>query len=172
MLDGMETESGIKLRLRFFKDIEGNVDLIREKFSNYKKIMPSDFVMKIRDNYIQFTFSAEKQYYWSPHLSIVLEEMEGNEKNATHIRGLFGPAQTLWTFFMFLHFLIAGVFILFGMFAYSNSILKEPMITDLMVMFTMVIFWFLLYVVARQLREKGQDQMKALENLFEKIIAS
>jgi hypothetical protein len=172
MLDGMETESGIKLRLRFFKDIEGNVDLIREKFSNYKKIMPSDFVMKIRDNYIQFTFSAEKQHYWSPHLSIVLEEMEGNEKNATHIRGLFGPAQTLWTFFMFLHFLIAGVFILFGMFAYSNSILKEPMITDLMVMFTMVIFWFLLYVVARQLREKGQDQMKALENLFEKIIAS
>ena len=80
MLDCMETESGIKLRLRFFKDIEGNVDLIREKFSNYKKIMPSDFVMKIRDNYIQFTFSAEKQHYWSPHLSIVLEEMEGNEK--------------------------------------------------------------------------------------------
>jgi divalent metal cation (Fe/Co/Zn/Cd) transporter len=98
--------------------------------------------------------------------------MEGNEKNVTHIRGLFGPAQTLWTFFMFLHFFVAGTFLLFGMFAYSNYTLKEPMMMDLVIMFFMVIVWFLLYVIARQLREKGNDQMNDLENEFEKILAS
>jgi hypothetical protein len=95
--------------------------------------------MKVRNNHVQFTFSREKRQYWSPHLSIELEEKEGNEKNATHIRGLFGPDQTLWTLFMFLHFVVAGVFTLFGMFAYSNYTLNEPMLMDFIVMFIMVI---------------------------------
>ena len=168
----METDNEIRLRLRFFKDIEENIDVVRQKFIDYRKVISTDFYIKIRENYIQFTISGEKQQYWSPHLSIVLEEMEGNEKNATHIRGLFGPAQTMWTFFMFLHFFIAGTFLLFAMFAYSNYTLKEPMMIDLVIMFVMVIVWFLLYVIARQLREKGNDQMKDLENEFEKILAS
>lgn len=168
----METDNEIRLRLRFFKDIEENIDVVRQKFIDYRKVISTDFYIKIRENYIQFTISGEKQQYWSPHLSIVLEEMEGNEKNATHIRGLFGPAQTMWTFFMFLHFFIAGTFLLFAMFAYSNYTLKEPMMMDLVIMFVMVIVWFLLYVIARQLREKGNDQMKDLENEFEKILAS
>lgn len=168
----METDNEIRLRLRFFKDIEENIDVVRQKFIDYRKVISTDFYIKIRENYIQFTISGEKQQYWSPHLSIVLEEMEGNEKNATHIRGLFGPAQTMWTFFMFLHFFIAGTFLLFAMFAYSNYTLKEPMMMDLIIMFVMVFVWFLLYVIARQLREKGNDQMKDLENEFEKILAS
>jgi hypothetical protein len=168
----METDNEIRLRLRFFKDIEENIDVVRQKFIDYRKVISTDFYIKIRENYIQFTISGEKQQYWSPHLSIVLEEMEGNEKNATHIRGLFGPAQTMWTFFMFLHFFIAGTFLLFAMFAYSNYTLKEPIMMDLIIMFVMVFVWFLLYVIARQLREKGNDQMKDLENEFEKILAS
>lgn len=168
----METDNEIRLRLRFFKDIEENIDVVRQKFIDYRKVISTDFYIKIRENYIQFTISGEKQQYWSPHLSIVLEEMEGNEKNATHIRGLFGPAQTMWTFFMFLHLFIAGTFLLFAMFAYSNYTLKEPIMMDLIIMFVMVFVWFLLYVIARQLREKGNDQMKDLENEFEKILAS
>ncbi|MGL2963143.1 hypothetical protein ACSVH2_04900 [Flavobacterium sp. RSB2_4_14] len=168
----METDNEIRLRLRFFKDVEENIDVVRQKFVDYAKNLPSGFLIKIRPNHIQFTIQGEKQKYWSPHLSIELEEKEGNEKNATHIRGLFGPAQTLWTFFMFLHFLVAGIFTLFGMFAYSNYTLKEPMMMDLVIMFIMVIVWFLLYVIARQLRERGHDQMNDLENEFEKIITS
>jgi hypothetical protein len=168
----METDNEIRLRLRFFKDVEENIDVVRQKFVDYAKNLPSGFLIKIRPNHIQFTIQGEKQKYWSPHLSIELEEMEGNEKNATHIRGLFGPAQTLWTFFMFLHFIVAGIFTLFGMFAYSNYTLKESMTKDFIIMFIMVILWFLLYVIARQMREKGHAQMDELENEFEKIMAS
>jgi hypothetical protein len=168
----MKTNKEIRLSLRILKNVDENIDVIKQKFINHRKVISPDFFMKIRDNYIQFTISGEKHQYWSPHLSIVLEEMEGNEKNATHIKGLFGPAQTLWTFFMFLHFFVAGTFLLFGMFAYSNYTLKEPMMMDLVIMFFMVIVWFLLYVIAWQLREKGNDQMNDLENEFEKILAS
>ncbi|WP_264522370.1 hypothetical protein [Flavobacterium sp. N1994] len=168
----METEKNIRLRLRFYKDVEENVSVIRDKFVNYRKNLSPDFVMKIRNYHIQFTMAGEKHEYWSPHLSVELEEKEGNEKNATHIRGLFGPAQTLWTFFMFLHFIVAGVFLTFAMFAYSDYTLKKPVLTDLIIMFIMTIIWFLLYVFARQIRERGYDQMNELEAVFEKILES
>ena len=168
----MKTDNEIRLRLRFFKDVEDNIDVVRQKFVDYAMNLPSGFLIKIRPNHIQFTIQGEKQKYWSPHLSIELEEKEGNEKNATHIRGLFGPAQTLWTFFMFLHFIVAGIFTLFGMFAYSNYTLKEPMMMDFIIMFFMVFIWFLLYIIARQTRKNGYGQMEELEREFEKIIES
>ena len=67
----METDNEIRLRLRFFKDIEENIDVVRQKFIDYRKVISTDFYIKIRENYIQFTISGEKQQYWSPHLSIV-----------------------------------------------------------------------------------------------------
>ncbi|MEO0047039.1 MAG: hypothetical protein RL705_2230 [Bacteroidota bacterium] len=167
----MDTQHDLRLRPRFYKDLERNIAEVREKFVNYRqKNQSTDFLMKVRNNHIQFTFSAEKRHYWSPHLSIELEEKEGNEKNATHIRGLFGPDQTLWTMFMFLHFVVAGVFTVFGMFAYSNYTLNEPVLMDFVVLFVMVIIWFLLYAIARQIREKGYTQMEELETIFLDII--
>jgi hypothetical protein len=163
----MDTQQEIRLRPRFYKDIEQNIEIVREKFINYRqKNSATYFLMKVRNNHIQFTFSSEKRHYWSPHLSIELEEKEGHEKNVTQIRGLFGPDQTLWTLFVFLHFIVAGVFILFGMFAISDYSLNKPITIDLVVMFTMILVWFVLYVIARQIREKGQAQADELEAIF------
>jgi hypothetical protein len=168
----METNNNIRLRPRFYKDIDENIDLVRQKFVDYVKNVPPGYLIKIRPNHIQFTIQGEKQKYWSPHLSIELEEMEGNEKNATHIRGLFGPAQTLWTFFVFLHFIIAGIFIVFSVFAYSDWMLHQSIKGDLMVITLMVFCLILLYFIGRQTRANGYEQMNELENLFEKIMGS
>lgn len=92
------------------------------------------------------------------------------KKTPLTLEDCFGPDQTLWTMFMFLHFIVAGIFTLFGMFAYSNYTLNEPMLMDFIVMFIMVIVWFLLYVIARQIREKGHEQMDELEAIFLDII--
>lgn len=168
----MDTQHEIRLRLRFSKNVSQNIDLIRQKFVDYSKNVTSDYLIKIRDNHIQFTLKSDKRSYWSPHLTLELEEKIGDEKNATHIRGLFGPDQTLWTFFMFLHFIVAGIFIVFGMFAFSNASLNQPYLKNVVVMFLMVLVWFLLYVIARQIREKGHPQMDDLESLYLKIIES
>lgn len=166
----MENENDIRLRLRFYKDLDENLETVRQKFIDYKEHLSEDFFMKIRRNYIQFTVSGNKQRYWSPYLTLELEEKEGSEGKATHIRGLFGPAQTLWTFFIFLHFIIAGLFLIFMMFAYSNYSLKKPYTADLIVMGLMVFCWILLYFIARQTRENGYGQMEELEQEFLKII--
>ena len=149
----MNTEDSIRLRLRFYKDIDENIEVVRQKFVNYSKEISPDFLMKIRNNHIQFTIKGEKQRYYSPHL-----------------RGLIGPAQTMWTFFIFLHFIIAGIFLTFLMFAFSDYALKQPIVNDVIVMLVMVICWILLYVIARQTRENGYGQMEELEKECQKII--
>ncbi|MBN8643434.1 MAG: hypothetical protein J0L86_16605 [Flavobacteriales bacterium] len=166
----MNTENSIRLRLRFYKDIDENIEVVRQKFVDYSKVISPDFLMKIRNNHIQFTIRGEKQRYWSPYLSVELEEKEGNEKNATHIRGLFGPAQTMWTFFIFLHFIIAGIFLTFLMFAFSDYALKQSIVNDVIIMISMIICWILLYVIARQTRVNGYGQMEELEKECQKII--
>lgn len=166
----MNNNESIALRLRFYKDIDETVDTVRQKFIDYKNHLPNDYLMKIRKNYIQFTVVGEKQRYWSPYLTIELEEKEGSQGKATHLKGLFGPAQTMWTFFIFLHFIIAGIFIVFGMFSLSNYLLKTPFTKDLIVMGLMLISWGLLYFIGRQTRENGYGQMEELEKEFLKII--
>jgi len=168
----METHNDIRLRPRFYQDIDENIDIVRQKFIDYAQHISPGFLMKIRDNHIQFTVQGEKQKYWSPHLSIELEEKEGSEKKATHIRGLFGPAQTMWTFFMFLHFVVAGILLVFLMFAYSNWMIHQPVSGDFLVVTLMIICWVLLYFIGRQTRANGYPQMEELEQEFHKIIKS
>lgn len=163
----MDTEHEIRLRLRFYKDVDASVSELQEKFREHRDSLPEDYVVKVNDEHIWFHFKGAKKHYWSPHLHL---ELESKEDNTTHIRGLFGPDSTLWTMFMFLHFVVAGIFIIFGMIAYSNYTLKAPLMMDVIIMFIMVIVWFLLYVIARQIREKGHDQMNELEQVFLKII--
>ncbi|MGR3789392.1 hypothetical protein ACUXZJ_00490 [Flavobacterium sp. TN-1] len=166
----METENTINLRLRFYKDIDETVEGVRQKFIDYKSQISPDYVMKIRRNHIQFTIGGLKQRYWSPYLTIELEEKEGSNGQATHLRGLFGPAQTMWTFFIFMHFMVAGVFIVFMMFAISDYMLKKSITSDFIVIGLMFFCWILLYILGRQTRENGYGQMNELEQEFLKII--
>lgn len=163
----MDTNTTIRLRLRFYKDVEKNIEDVHEIFEESVKKNEGDFLIKVYENHIWFYVEESKKRIWSPHLHL---ELEQKSEKTTHIRGLFGPDQTLWTFFMFLHFIIAGAFVLFGMFAYSNYSLKQSYTTDIIVMAAMVIIWFVLYFIAKELRKKGNDQMNEMENLFLKII--
>ena len=163
----MDANNEIRLRLRFYKDVDDNIENVQQKFENYSKNDLTDFAINVHENHIWFYVIGPKKRFWSPQLHLQLEPKTEKE---THIRGLFGPDQTLWTFFMFLHFIVAGIFTIFGMIAYSNCTLKQSYIMDAVVMALMVIVWFLLYFIARQIRWKGNSQMNDLENLFLKII--
>jgi hypothetical protein len=163
----MDANNEIRLRLRFYKDVTENIDVVRQKFEDYKINCTEDCHLKTKHNHIWMNMPDGKREYWSPHLHL---ELEAKDTNETHIRGLFGPEPTLWTLFMFLHFMVAGIFVIFSAIAYSNYMLKLPTTIDLFVMLLMVIVWFLLYFIARQIRFKGYKQMNELEEKFLKIL--
>ena len=61
---------------------------------------------------------------------------------------------------------------IFSGITYTDYILKNSITFDLVVMGLMIFAWFLLYVVAKQIRSNGHDQMNDLENVFLEIIES
>jgi hypothetical protein len=165
----MDANHEIRLRLRFYKDVAENIDAVRAKFEKFKINCTQNCSIKIKHDHIWMNVAESKREYWSPHLHLELEPKENKE---THIRGLFGPEPTLWTLFMFFHFMVAGIFIVFSTIAYSNYMLKMPIKFDLIIMLLMVIVWFLLYFIAKQIRLKGNGQMNELEAKFLEILSS
>ena len=165
----MDANNEIRLRLRFYKDVEETVDAVRQKFENYKNNGNEDCNIKIKHTHIWMNIPEGKREYWSPHLHL---ELEPKDNSGTHIRGLFGPDPTLWTLFMFLHFMVAGIFVIFSGIAYSNYVLKQPTTMNLIIMVLMVAVWFLLYFIAKQIRYKGNGQMNELEGKLLEILES
>ena len=162
----MEPEKSIALRPKFEVESKKTVAEILERAKTLKSELKSDYQIKIIDEHLYFYFSKEKRKYYSPFLHLELEADEGK----TIIKGLFGPEQLLWTLFMFLHFIIAGLFLVFAMMAYTHWSLKQSVVLDVVVMTFMVVFWILLYVIARINREKGVPQMHELEDLMYKVL--
>ena len=164
----METQNSLALRPTFSKDVPQSMEEILEKAAQIKLEVKQDYIIKISDQHLFFFITHANRNYYSPHLHVELTE---NADKTTNVRGLFGPDQTVWTFFMFLHFIIAGVFLVFAMMAYSHYTLKQSTTLDFAIMGFMVVFWFALYFQARINRRKCQPQMRKLDELIEKIIA-
>lgn len=162
----MEPEKSIALRPRFEVESKKSVEQILERAKILKSELKSDYQIKIIDEHLYFYFSKEKRKYYSPFLHLELEADEGK----TIIKGLFGPEQLLWTLFMFLHFIVAGLFLVFSMMAYTHWSLNQSIVLDVVIMTFMVVFWILLYVIARINREKGVPQMHELEDLMHKVL--
>jgi H+/Cl- antiporter ClcA len=165
----MDATSEMRLLLRFYKDVFKNTNQLLQKFEISAKEKSNDYAIKVKGNHVWISIIGSKKRYWSPHLHLELEPKNDNE---THIRGLFGPDQALWTLFMFLHFIIAGIFIVFCGIAYSNYVLKSSTTFDFIVMSLMIAVWILLYFIAKQIRKNGNEQMNALEAKFLEILES
>uniref|UniRef100_UPI00404B1A66 hypothetical protein n=1 Tax=Flavobacterium sp. TaxID=239 RepID=UPI00404B1A66 len=163
----MEVENNIVLRPRFHKDVALTTETILENAKKLKEEVKEDYRIKVSDNHIFFFITLSKRKYYSPHLHV---ELEKNEDKTTHVKGLFGPDQTVWTFFMFLHFIIAGIFLIFMMIAYSHWRLKQSTTIDFVIMGLMVVLWFVLYAQARINRKKCAPQMYKLEALMDRVL--
>ena len=163
----MEIDNSIALRPRFSKDVSKSIEAILENATKIKTEVKEDYRVKISDHHIFLFITLAKRKYYSPHLHIELTE---NEDKTTNVKGLYGPDQTVWTFFMFLHFIIAGIFLIFLMIAYSDWRLKQSTTLGFIIMGLMVVFWFALYFQARINRKKCQPQMHKLAELMNRIV--
>src|SRR5690606_9950642 len=137
------------------------VDLIKEK------VKPR-FIINRLDEHLWIYIGKENKKFYSPHLHL---EFEAFENGKTKVKGLFGPDPALWTLFMFLHFVVAGIFIIFGVFAYSNWSLGQPFGIHLAIMLLMIIAWFSLYFTARSNRKKGMPQAREIEKVMNEILS-
>lgn len=146
----------ILLRPRFQLELEKPKEQLLTAFNTSDK---KQFIVKRLDDHIFIKIKKEDVHFWSPQLQL---EITSDKENISKIHGLFGPNPTLWTFFMFLHFGVATIFITLSIWAYSSASLHKPYRLQLMLMLGMVILWSTLYASGRIGRKKGKPQMRLL----------
>ncbi|NNK87196.1 MAG: GTP-binding protein [Flavobacteriaceae bacterium] len=154
----MSLPNEIVLRPRFSMDFDySNEDILR--LFEEARTTQKDFIVSRVDDHVFIKFPVEKQHFWSPQLHIEIFETEPGKSK---LHGLFGPKPTVWTMFMFLHFIVAGLFIAFGIWAYTNWSLDKDFAIQLFLTIMMVVLWIVLYFSGRLGRSAGKGEMQEL----------
>lgn len=157
----------IFLRPRFSIDIKKSKEEIVKIFEKQKVSQPKQFVIKILDEHIFLDILNKDNHFWSPHLHLELVDLE---TNSTKIKGLFGPKPQVWTFFMFLHFVVATLFIGCGIWAYVGASLEETPIFPIIMLIILPMVWILLYLLGRMGRDFGKSQIKKMQIFLIEIL--
>lgn len=160
-------EKNITLRLRFYTVATKSFDTVLKEFEELKSEIEPDYKVKILDNHIWISLGVLQREKYSPHLHLQLEPMEDGN---TAVNGLYGPDPVLWTFFIFLHFLIAVIFLVASVSAYTKVRLHQNYTIEIIIIGLMLFSWFLLYYLARRNRKKGMPQMNQLQTIMERVI--
>jgi hypothetical protein len=165
----MSLSNEIILRPRFKFKVNHQNETILQLFEE-KKETQSDFIVTRVDDHVFIKIPQAKQHFWSPqlHLEINKDEIEDN----SIIYGLFGPNPTVWTMFMFFHFIVIALFIGFAIWTYTNWSLGNSYAIQLFITAMMIIIWFVLYFGGRIGKNTGMDQMHELHHFMRDTLRS
>ncbi|MFD2552538.1 GTP-binding protein [Bizionia sediminis] len=156
----------IVLRPRFKRDIQQPNTVVLDLFKAAKQSQ-NRYIISVIDDHVFLKLPKHKQQFWSPQLHLEIKE---NGPKAAILHGLFGPNPTVWTMFMFFHFLVASLFIGFGIWAYSNWTLNTNYSLQMGVMAFMVFVWFALYFAGRIGKDSSKTEMQELYYFMETIL--
>lgn len=159
----MSFTNEIVLRPRFKIELKHNNDSVLKVFEDSKKTCETYKIVRV-DDHVFIRLPKHHQNFWSPQLHLEINEVD-SESSTLH--GLFGPNPTVWTMFIFLHFFVAGLFIAFGIWTYTNWSLKNPYGIQLGLVLLMVGAWFALYLAGRMGRNKGKPEMQGLHDYMD-----
>ncbi len=146
----------VMLRPRFQIEISKRKEAVLKSFETCEN--PS-FVIKRSEDHIFIKFDHKDHHFWSPQLHLEIDEIDHSN---CKLFGVFGPNPTLWTFFMFLHFAVACIFIILSIWCYSSISLDKDYSIPLTLMIFTIICWFVLYFFGRLGKRKGTPQMNML----------
>lgn len=154
----------IILRPRFQLDV---VQSKENLLLNFETAGYDPFLVNRLDEHVFIKFNAKNNHFWSPQLHLQIDEVDSSK---CRVYGVFGPNPTLWTFFMFVHFVIATLFIILGIWAYSSASLDKSYGLQLGLMGIIVVIWFVLYFFGRSGKQKGNPQMHEQYSFMMKVL--
>jgi len=164
----MEVSNDIVLRPRFFQDLDIPSEKALEAFEKTSETC-QDFKVSRIDHHVFIRIPKKEQHFWSPQLHLEIYEVDENQPK---LKGLFGPSPTVWTLFMFLHFVVATLFISALVWMYVNIRLDKSYLFSILTMFFLLITWFVLYFAGRLGRQAGKKEMQKLYSFMKSTLNS
>jgi hypothetical protein len=158
----MELSNEVVLRPRFSLELTDQPETLLAAFENVG-VNNAAFVISRIDDHVFIRFPKQKQHFWSPQLHLEIYKIEDQP---TILKGLYGPSPTVWTLFMFLHFVIGILFIGAGIWVYTNIVLDEPFMIPVVALAVLFVLWFVLYFSGRLGKQAGKKEMVLLQNFL------
>lgn len=162
----MPTTNDIVLRPRFKTELNENNETVLQDFETAKTTQ-SAFIVTRLDDHVFIKFPKQEQYFWSPQLHLEINEVN---EHSSLLHGLYGPNPTVWTLFMFFHFIIAGLFLAFAVWAYTNWSLKSSYAIQVSLMFFMIIIWVALYFAGSIGKASSKGDMLKLQDFMRTVL--
>ncbi|MGJ5643520.1 GTP-binding protein [Formosa sp. S-31] len=158
----MILDNEIILRPRFIMELKHSNQEVLQAFETAKTTQ-NEFIISRVDDHVFIRLPKHKQQFWSPQLHLEINEID---TSSSKLHGLFGPNPTVWTLFMFSHFIVALIFTCFAIWAYSNWALENNYTLQIAGCISMIVLWFVLYFIGRAGRYKGKKDMQRLHNFM------
>ena len=131
---------------------------------NYLQENSGEFSGNINKEVATISVKTENDDYWKPYLSLRIEI----EDEQTAIRGVFGPSNSVWTFFMFLYFLWIVLWMtFFTMWFVEKQINSNDFPWALPASFVTLFLIFATYFGARFGQNKAKKEMQKLRKFAE-----
>lgn len=162
----MPISNDIVLRPRFKKEIARSHKDILSDFENVKTTQ-SEFIITTVDDHVFIKFLKDKQHFWSPQLHLEINKVD---ENSSTLHGLFGPDPKVWTLFMFLHFIVGGLFIAFAIWTYTNWSLKQSYAIEASVTLLMILLWVTLYFAGSIGKASSIKDMRLLNDFMNRTL--
>lgn len=163
----MELSNEIVLRPRFKLELNRTKDSVLKAFEN-AKTNSANYHISLVDDHIYIKIPKRDQHFWSPQLHL---EIESIEENKSLLHGFFGPNPTVWTMFMFLHVVVATLFLGFGIWAYTNHSLENSYSLQIAAMSFLIVLWLGLYFGGQIGKATGKKQMNELYQFMKETLS-
>lgn len=161
-----ETLNKILLKPRFSIEVQQPKDFIIEKFKDNLNQADCKYCSKMGNDHIFIDLPKEEQKIWSPQLEVVIEA----KKEGSVIRGLFAPKPSMWTLFIFLHFVDAIAFLIFFALYYAHKVSDKETNIWIIAMLACVIVWIALYLLGQLGKKKSTQQIQDLKQFLIKTL--
>lgn len=138
---------------------------IQQRIETRLQSHPEDCTGMLIPNYFTLKIPPEQRHFWSPQLSLHLEEEEGQ----TVIRGLYGPHPNIWALFTFGYATVGILTLFIGMIGLSKwSLGKSAM--ELWTLPIFIIVAIALYLSSQVGQKLGVEETFTIHHFLEEIL--
>ena len=157
--------TSLRIRPRFNQIIKEPQEKIEARLKSKLKDPELDCVGRVIPGFIVIKIPHSDRHYWSPQLSLSLEEHE----EGTLIRGLYGPNPTVWAMFTFGYSALGLIALFISIIGFSKISLglEAPVLWALPILGGLAV---ILYFVAQTGQKIGVEQTFTIHHFYEESI--
>lgn len=150
----------IRPRFRYETDIKSSE--ITDRIKAALQAKNASCKGSVHPSYATLYLPIEEQHYWSPQLSLTVEE----DEHGTVIRGLYAPRPAVWTMFVFFYAFIGFATLIISIVGLSNLSLDKSA-TILWLVPVLGLVFLSIYLVAYFGQRTSIEQMIKLHRFLE-----